>query len=116
MGFLLHDKFLGRTAQEAVGKLTKAQRREVCYDYVVAGLTTEEAADLIVYSGVPELEELTIDALTYIREGVERWHDSETFGGVWYSPEPQQSKSIRKAPVKKTSKTKATAGSASRRC
>ena len=109
MGFYLHEKFLGRTAGEAVGKLTKAQRRDVCYDYVVEGLTPEEAAELIVISGVPEPEELTVDALDYIREGVERWHDSPTFGGVWFSPEPkpQQSKSIKKTQAKKTSKPKA---------
>ncbi len=108
MGFHLGpDVYLGDTVAQTLWRLSTTQRKRICYDYVARGLTSEEAADLIVYSGVPELEELTEDALNYLKTSAEKFRFSGIFGDVWYSvPDSrhQQSKNARKVPAKTTSK------------
>ena len=109
MGFYLGpDVYLGDTIAQTLWRLSTTQRKRICYDYVARGLTSEEAADLVVYSGVPELEEFTKDALNYLKTTAEEFRFSGIFGEVWYKvpadSKPSTSKN-RKIPAKTTSKS-----------
>ena len=114
MAFYYGDECLGETNVEAVGKLDYGECRAVVYDYLTSDFTLEELASFILdREDVDGIVAYAEDALENLRSWADRGMNF-CYGGVecvegrrTSNRRPQQSKSTKKAPAKKTTKPKA---------